>query len=74
MHALAKEDPIFLQVLSNEIHPLPLLALRIIGIAVGMNLLQQPRHIVGQHSHGLHTLHVLSYLAWSQAVGDVSVL
>ena len=43
-------------------------------IAIGMDFLQQPSHICGKGSHGLHTFSVEFHLALTSSVGDVPVL
>ena len=43
-------------------------------MAVGMNLLKQEGHVVGQRPHGLHALGVELHLALAGSVGDIPVL
>ena len=60
--------------LSDKVHALPLFALRIVGLAIGVYLLQQPSHVVSQRAHGLHTLGVLCHFSRCPSIGDVPVL
>ena len=55
-------------------HGSPFLALRIVGLAVGMNLLQQPSHVAGHGAHGLHTFGVESGLSLLATIDDIPVL
>jgi len=60
--------------LPDKVHELGTFVALRSGIAVGMNLLEQECHVVGEGSHGLHSFAVPFYLALTSSVGDVPVL
>lgn len=70
----ARNGLILVECLSDEVHRCPRLMCGIVGLSVGMNLLQQPRHVFGECAHCLHALHVLCSLSLFAAVGDVPIL
>ena len=60
--------------LSDKVHALPLFALRIVGLAMGVYPLPQPRRVVSQRAPGLPTLGVLCHFSRCPSIGDVPVL
>ena len=60
--------------LSDEVHEYMFFVSLRGCIAVGMDFLQQPSHIRGKGSHGLHTFGVEFHFALTGSVGDIPVL